>query len=358
MQNAIMSLQALGGGDDADGGWGALWTLVNAGTRVITVLGATTYSLGTNPNILPLAAGEAGGNGLGAGLRGGSLPIFVTLTDSQWHDGPASLSGADAESGLDEYPSAACNPCTNAPSRRETITALQNIGARLIGLVAVDSSTTGDPKTRAIKAAQETGALVDPGDFNPNRPAGCGANQCCTGINGVGEASQAGQCPLAFSVDGSTGADVTSAIQLGVLALANNVRYDVHAEASDVDPGTVDNFIDKLVPNVSGMGAAAMCVVVPMSQLVDNFIGPKAMPGQDMILDTFLGLSGAQQVCFDVVAKQNNTIMHTDQPQIFRAQLQVIGQTKTNNMTNSFNLGTPRDVFFLVPPTIVNGPVN
>ena len=64
------------------------------------------------------------------------------------------------------------------------------------------------------------------------------------------------------------------------------------------------------------------------------------------------------QICFDVVAKENIAIMNTTQPQFFRAQLQVIGQTKTANMTNNFNLGTPRDVFFLVPPVIINGPIN
>jgi hypothetical protein len=46
--------------------------------------------------------------------------------------------------------------------------------------------------------------------------------------------------------------------------------------------------------------------------------------------------------------------MDTDMPQFFRAQLQVKGVTGGNTV----NLGTPRDVFFLVPPKIVNGPIN
>jgi hypothetical protein len=116
------------------------------------------------------------------------------------------------------------------------------------------------------------------------------------------------------------------------------------------------------------MGPAAMCLVVPTSSLLDNFIGPKAMPKPpapapgDGVLDTFTNVGGNVQVCFDVVAKENVNVANTDMPQIFRAQLQVIGQTKTvvGGMVqiNSFNLGTPRQVFFLVPPVIKQGPIS
>ena len=45
--------------------------------------------------------------------------------------------------------------------------------------------------------------------------------------------------------------------------------------------------------------------------------------------------------------------MNTDQPQIFHALLQVKGVAGGNTV----NLGMPRDVFFLVPPKIKNGPI-
>ena len=42
----------------------------------------------------------------------------------------------------------------------------------------------------------------------------------------------------------------------------------------------------------------------------------------------------------------NTTVMNTMVPQMFRAQLQVKGVAGGTTV----NLGTPRDVFFLVPP--------
>ena len=69
--------------------------------------------------------------------------------------------------------------------------------------------------------------------------------------------------------------------------------------------------------------------------------------------DTFPGIGGGVQVCFDVVPKMNTAVMDTDQPQIFHAVLNVKGVA--NGVT--VNLGTPRDVFFLVPPMIKNGPI-
>ncbi len=42
--------------------------------------------------------------------------------------------------------------------------------------------------------------------------------------------------------------------------LLNNEQYDTDVSAQDVDPGTTANFIQSIVPNVSGTGPAAACV--------------------------------------------------------------------------------------------------
>jgi hypothetical protein len=161
-------------------------------------------------------------------------------------------------------------------------------------------------------------------------------------------------CPLSYYFDDSTGNGVSSSVVSGIVALANSLKFDIHVEAVDVDPNTVDNFMQSLVPNLSGMGPAAVCITVPPQPLQDNFTGPHASPGMDGTLDTFPGISGGKQICFDVVPKMNNVVMNTSQPQFFRAQLQVKGLTQSGA---TVNLGTPRDVFFLVPPTIINGPI-
>ncbi len=358
VHTALSALTAGGGGDGPEAGWEALYAI--AGGPAFNVDGYNSVlPPWTGIPSSPALAGETQGTIGGAGFRAGSVPIVIAVSDAEWHD--AAGVATNGEDGLNDYSSP-----TGTPSREQAITQINAIGAHVVWLAALGTAQTNNPKARAIALAQATGAVVTPADFGPvgTRPATCAITDCCTGWNNstdtlVGEASLAGDCPLGFSVDDNTGAGVSGSVVSGIVALANGLHFDVHVQANDVDPMTVDNFIDKLVPNVSGMGTAAMCIVVPMSQLVDNFIGPHALPGAGMdgILDTFLGLSGGVQICFDVVAKENMSVMPSDQPQFFRAQLQVIGQTKTATTTNSFNLGTPRDVFFLVPPNIVNGPI-
>jgi hypothetical protein len=367
--DAVHNLSALGGGDQAQAGWAALFTLASSATRTIDVFSSTTYSLVTNAGLLPLSPGEVGGTTGGAGFRAGSLPIVVTLSDAEWHDAPGSLVAADAESGRNPYPSTtgapsfsdACNPCSNVPSRREAITALQNLGARVIGLAAVGSQTFGDPKTRAVKVALETGAVVNAGDFGDSntRAPGCPIDKCCTGLdamdNVVAEPTLAGQCPLAFTVDGNNGANTANAVAAAVAALTSSFRSDVHAEAQDVDPGTVSHFISQLVPNLSGMGPATLCVTNTPAPLEDKYIGPMASAlGSDGVLDTFPGLNGGQLVCFDIVAKQNTAVAATDKPQVFRALIQLRGVSGSQTT----NLGTPRPILFVVPPAIPNRPIN
>src|SRR5439155_19094533 len=199
-----------------------------------------------------------------------------------------------------------------------------------------------------LATATATGAVVSPADFGPvgTRPAGCALTQCCTGQSGAGESPNgSGLCPLSFTFDDATGNGVNGAVVSGIVALANGLKFDIHVQAVDVDPMTIDNFMLELVPNLSGMGPAAVCITVPPQPLQDNFTGPKATPGADTVLDTFPGISGGKQICFDVVPKMNTTVMESDKPQFFRAQLQVKGVSGGTTV----NLGTPRDVFFLVP---------
>ncbi len=303
VQTAMNALTALAGGDGPEAGWSALYTLAVGTSRSITVRPGVTQALATNPATLGLSTGETGGTIGGAGFRAGSVPIVVTISDAEWHDAPGSLNGADAESGRNVYPSLgdvgvpACDPCTNVPSRREAVTALQALGARVLGLAALGLYQTGNPKTRALKLAQETGALVSPADFGPagTRPAGCAVGQCCTGPGGASEAPTGGQCPLSFSVNGDNGSGVSDAIVSGIYALSGALRFDVHVEAHDIDPGVIDNFLLRLEPNLSGMGAASLCVTMAPSPLRDDYTGPKALPGGDGVLDTFPGLGGGNK---------------------------------------------------------------
>ena len=349
VQTALNGLSASGGGDDPEAGWEALYSI--AGGPAINVLAYNSvFNLAnTNPQTPP--AGETQGNVGGAGFRAGSVPIVVTVGDAEWHDAPGSKVAGDPESGFNPYGSA----YSGVPSRRTAIQRAQLLNAHVMGIAGYGTGASGNAKARMLATANETGAVVTPADFGPvgTRPAGCAIDQCCTGANGAGEAAQGGKCPLAFSFDDGNGNGVGDAVVSGIVALANGLKFDIHVEAKDVDPMTVDRFMDKLVPNLSGTGPAAMCISMAPAPLQDNFNGPKAAPGADGVLDTYPGIGGGAQVCFDVVPKMNTSVMATDQPQFFHALLQVKGVAGGNTV----NLGTPRDVFFLVPPQIKNGPI-
>jgi hypothetical protein len=356
VQNALNALVTGDGVDLPEAGWEALYTIAGGPAKAVTPSGTAAYNsvvnLGTiNPTTPPV--GETQGTLGGAGFRAGAVPIVVTVSDAAWHDAPGSQVAGDAESGL--YPFGIAE--NGAPSRRQAITQLQSLNAHVIGIAGLGGPISmADAKTRMLATAKETGAVVKPADFGPvgTRPAGCAITQCCTALAGAGEAAQAdGSCPLAFQYDDNNGNGVSDAVVSGIVALANGLKFDIHVEAKDVDPSTIDNFMLKLLPNLSGAGPAAMCITMTPSPLQDNFTGPKAAAGGDGVLDTFPGIGGGQQICFDVIPKMNTTVMNTNMPQMFRAQLQVKGIAGGATV----NLGTPRDVFFLVPPKIKNGPI-
>jgi hypothetical protein len=350
VRNALTAITGSGGGDNPEAGWEALYSI--AGGPAKSGPGwASAFNLAATPPA-PATAGETQGTLHGAGFRAGSVPIIVAVADAEFHDKPGTP--ASGENGRWNYGSGTdCTSCSNVPSRAETVARLQAIGAHVIGLGVMGFSTPSghDPKARFAALANETGAVVTPADFGTARPAGCGAAQCCTGPNGAGEGG--GSCPLSFNIPRSgSSCPVSDAIVAGIVTLAAALKFDVHVEASDVDPNTVDNFIFKLVPNLTGAGPAAVCITVPPQPLRDDYTGPKATAGADGTLDTLPGING-HRICFDVVPKTNATVMPLPDPQIFRAQLQVKGV----GAGGSINLGTPREVFFLVPPKIENGPI-
>ncbi|MCU1282421.1 MAG: hypothetical protein JWM53_5967, partial [bacterium] len=352
VQGALNGLLASGGGDLPEAGWEALYSIAGGPAITVTFTPASwvsTFNLAaTTPN--PPPAGEMQGTVGGAGFRTGSVPIVVGVSDAEWHDAPGTA--ASGEDGLNDYGTSE----NGVPTRATTIARAQSLNAHVMGIAGHGGGASGNAKARMLATAIATGAVVMPADFGPvgTRPATCAITQCCTGDAGAGEAPQAnGTCPLAFSFDDSTGNGVSDAVTSGIVALANGLKFDIHVEAKDVDPMTVDNFMLKLVPNLSGAGPAAMCISMVPSPLQDNFTGPKATAGGDGVLDTFPGISGGQQICFDVIPKMNTVVMNTNMPQMFRAQLQVKGVAGGATV----NLGTPRDVFFLVPPKIKNGPI-
>jgi len=136
--------------------------------------------------------------------------------------------------------------------------------------------------------------------------------------------------PLVSTWSGSIGDDVVGMIQ----TLANQTPIDISIVFADDPSDAVDSyaaFVDHLEANTAGV--PGRCDAVPA---VDT--------NGDGFADTFRGVRPGTPVCFDIIVKQNDTVMPTLSPQVFRANLRVLG--------DGFTPLDTRDIFFLVPPRI------
>ena len=315
VQNAVNQLKHGGGNDVPESGWEALYQIAT---------GAGVIAGGSNvPPFNPVTAqpmppptGEKIGDIGGVGFRSGALPIVVQMTDAPSHN----------SDGQWNYKFA------GAATRSSALAALNAIGAKVIGVV----SSTGDAKVDLTHGVRGTGSLVPPdawGAPGAGRPANCAVDRCCTGKNGAGEAPEAGMCPLIFTVDSNGTGLGASAIE-AIKALTNYATIDIGAVATD-DPSdaidAVSAFVERLEANPS---AGAPCV----SGLVVEDRSGGGVP------DTFVDVTPGTQICFDVIPKANTTVKPTDEPQLFKAHVTVIGDDVTELDT--------RTIYFLVPPEL------
>lgn len=146
----------------------------------------------------------------------------------------------------------------------------------------------------------------------------------------------AGNAPLVFDGAGTTAA---AAIETGILRLAGGLPLDMSAIASDDMSDAVDaiaSFVDHLETLQLG---TAQCA----SGLSD------VDTDADSYKDKFVGVRTGTPVCWRVVSRPNTSVPATDAPQLFRATVTVYGDGVTEL--------DRRDVYFLVPPRPLDGPI-
>lgn len=315
VQAAVNALLPHDGGDTPESGWEAMHQIATGAGTMVGDASVPAF----NPATAPPAAippGERVGTLGGVGFRTGSLPIVVAVTDAISHDADYSFGGS--------------------VGRTASINELGALGARVIGVI----SSPGAPRTDINVAINGTGAVVPPSAWDANRPAGCGATQCCTGTSGAGEAPLGGMCPLSFLVPG-TGAGLGAAVVTAIHALANYAVIDVGAELADNQDGggevvdAVASFVDHL--------AADSIAPAPCAQ---GLTAVDTAPA-DGLLDTFTDVYPRTAACFKVVPRMNTTVIPLATPQVFTATIRVIGDGITPLDT--------RVVYFLVPAEIPDG---
>jgi len=271
------------GGDGSESDVAALWA-------VATGSGLAGSSGWTGDR----SAGYGGFSACAAGFigwpcfRAGAVPIVVLITDYTFHNGPM---------GYDAYSDATIGG--HAPTYDETVAALTAARIRVIG---IEQNTYGGAGAHLRAVATDTGA-VD----------GAGAPLVSTWTSGT----------------------ISDAVVTQIRTLANQTPLDISIVFDD-DPGdAVDTwaaFVDHLEANTVG-DVARGCE----PRAAEDTTG-------DGFPDTFRDVTPGSPICFDIVVKQNNTIMSTAMPQIFLATLRVLG--------DGFTELDSRRIYFLVPPIV------
>jgi len=277
-------------------------------------------------------------NGIGGvAFRPGTMPVIVDISDASSHGvGETAVCTSTGESTA--YTGATA---TYAHSRAQTKTALAGICARVVGIAAIQTTLSADcsPEEYMRDLATATGARVPPAAWDiAARPAGCAANQCCTGNNGAGTATDAdGLCPVVFDV-APNGTGVSTNIVTGIQMLTRFATFDVPTDKQ-------------------GVGTDINGVALPMMHTTDEFIKavtptgfvkpppPPVLPDPTFDTTTFHNVTPGTQVSFSVNAF-NDIVPQTDTAQIFKATIRVLagGCTPLDQ----------RDVLILVPPTPIS----
>ncbi|HJL17699.1 MAG TPA: hypothetical protein RMH99_18690 [Sandaracinaceae bacterium LLY-WYZ-13_1] len=196
----------------------------------------------------------------------------------------------------------------------------------LVGITDEDNECTGCTVNTATEAATRlrtagiTFVGVDADDAGDPRDDLTSVARLSDSLDGTGE-------PLYFTGDA---ARVTDAVTDAIREIALGVPLFVVIDAEDLpdDDGDAMQFIRRIEVNLSGEG----CSDEPTSDLdLDGFD------------DTFPFLRPGTPVCWDVVARRNTTVRPTRVPQVFKAELTVLGDDSPLDR---------RTIFFLVPPNI------
>jgi hypothetical protein len=275
------------GVDGPESGLAALYGLAARDT----LSGYSRFATGTTVSTTPPAC-AAGGRGA-ACFRADAVPIIIMMTDVDQHNSPT----------------CGCNYSTavpgGGPTYASTIAQLTALNARVVGI------DTG-------------GASVFLNRLITDTTIARGA---------TGAASE-------YVISAPGGSGLTGTI-VELVRRAAAVPLDVSARAHDLaDPGeSVDAvlaFLDHLETRTTA--ASGLTCTTGFVTLDGAGIDSDTYP------DTFQNVTPGAPVCFDIVPKMNTTVMQTLVPQLFRAQIDVIG--------DGFTPLDDRIIYFLVPPRI------
>ena len=237
---------------------------------------------------------SAGYTGM-ACFRPSAVPIVVVMTDVDQHNSPTCISSGCTYVGV-----------PGAPTWSQMTTALGTINARVVGI-----ATSSNANLFLNRVVQDTtiarGAPGVAGDYVLSAPGGSGLSTAVT----------------------------------GAVRAAAAVPLDVSASAADlVDPGETIDAIAEFLDHLETRTTAAPGLSCTTGLATYDRAGIDA----DSHHETFRDVTPGNPVCFDIIPKMNVTVPATLDPQLYRAEITVLG--------DGFTPLDSRVIFFLVPPRI------
>jgi hypothetical protein len=193
----------------------------------------------------------------------------------------------------------------NCPTAAIVASAANNIGAKIIGVLG--SAPTAQTRPDLEYLATQTGAV----DANN------------------------GNAPLVVQGDD---ANAANAIATAIRLLAKGVPLDLEAAPND-DPSDTVNAVEQFISRLETHQLGTAQCTAGLQEEDSN---------SDGYPDRYRNVLPGTPVCWNLIAKQNTTVPPTDEPQLFRATVEVRG---------GVTLLDTRDVFFLVPPQPVDVPI-
>jgi hypothetical protein len=144
--------------------------------------------------------------------------------------------------------------------------------------------------------------------------------------------------PLVF--DGHDDA-AAEAIADGIRTLADGIPLDLSAQAVDDTAADTVDAVASFVDHLETLQAGTADCAAGLSDQDSN---------SDGFDDYYVDVRAGTPVCWKVVSKQNTTVPATNEPQLFRATVEVYGDGVT--------VLDSRDVYFLVPPASFDPPID
>ena len=320
-----------------------------------------TGSVFTPPFVPATGFDATRGHGMigGAGYRMDALPIVIVATDITFHRkwGDNSMAGDNSTwcgdtstDSCDNYAMASFGAAADQQPKTvaETLTALNAIGAKVIGLAVDNGATTSDERHELSAFAVRTGAYKTPT-----------AGMCDTGVggamraaemwdpDGAGPLTATSLCPFVFSTNSSGGGGVATSITSAITDLTSFVSFStLHTESRD-DPTTTT--VDESQFFVRGIPVSwdtATCTPAPVT--ADRLDATGAL-GSDGMLDSFTSVVPGCLVTFQIVAENDGFVPATCRDQLFNMRVIVIGDDVVEADSRTVIVRVPGDRTLCTP---------